>query len=89
MTIDPAATVPAAIIEQQVAAATSLDDLPAIVKALTDRVQAGDARDAEQETRIVQATGIVVTLQSQMLWICSGCILFGGAIGYVATKVIG
>lgn len=89
MTVDPEATIPAVVIEKQVAQATSLDDLPGIIKSLTDRLQAVDARDTAQESRISAATGLVATLQSQMLWICAACLLFGAAAGYVLTKAVG
>lgn len=96
VSVDPALTIPAAVIEEKVANATTLDDLPGIIKALTDRLQAvetentqQDTRDVQQDERASQTTGLIAALQSQMLWICSGCILFGGAIGYVATKVVG
>lgn len=86
-------TAPVAVIEQRVVAATTLDDLPALVKALTDRVQEIDTAnlkgDALRDREIAASSGVVASLQSQILWVCAACLLFGAAAGYVLTKVVG
>ena len=70
--------------------------LSTLVTSLVARVEALEVEDvklvAEEAAELAETrhlSKIVSALQSQWLWICSGCILFGAAAGQLLTKAFG
>lgn len=46
-------------------------------------------RDEAQDAQAVTLGNLISSTQSQMLWICAACLLFGAAAGYLLTRVFG
>lgn len=47
-----------------------------------------DAHEAEDDAQVTKLQGIIIAMQSQILWTSAAMLLVGAAIGYVLTALV-
>lgn len=73
-------------IDKQVAAATNVCDVPALVQSLADEVKRLQESDARQDQEELKQTGLLSSLQSQLLWVSVGAFMLGMCAMYVVLR---
>lgn len=64
----------------------SLEERIAACETRLDAITTDEVKDDQEVTTLSQ---LVAAVQSQLLWVCSGCILFGAGAGYVLERAFG
>jgi hypothetical protein len=65
------------------------DDLAKEVHALSEQVTKLEGDEVIDDAAQARTSGLLSTLQSQVLWVVSGAFLIGAACGYVLTTAFG